>query len=158
MKKLFLILISAWILCCIPMAEATTLYATHSDGELNIRREPNLHTYKVGYLEPGDAVEYRGQCGEWISVKLGIEEGGGWVHADYLSSDPQAAGLYMNCSNGRLRKRAVPGGRLIGWLQKDAAVQVYGILPDESGTLWARTADGYVQLQWLQRLEDGYEH
>lgn len=153
MKKTILILIAAWMICCFSAAEAVTLYAIHSEGELNIRKEPNLHADRVGYLSPGDTAEYRSQCGEWIYVELGIEEGGGWVHGNYLSSDPQAAGLYRNCSNGRLRKREVPGGKTIGWLQMDASVQVYGILPDDDGTLWARISDGYVQLQWLRKIE-----
>ena len=126
-----------------------TLYAAHKEGDLNIRDKP--YGERVGYLLPGDSVEYVEQEGDWVRVKINIDSGGGWVKADYLTIDPAAAGLYTNISGGRVRLREMPGGRATGWLGTGKTVEVLAVLPDENGELWGRTEKGYVALKYFEK-------
>ena len=130
-------------------ADALTLYAAHKEGDLNIRQSPNGK--RVGYLSPGDRGEYIRQDGEWVLLALGIEDGKGWVNAQYLTVDPAAAGRYVNASGGRVRIRKTPGGKAAGWLGIGKTVEVLSVLPDENGELWGRTKKGYIALKYLER-------
>lgn len=129
-------------------AEGLVLYAAHKSGELNIRDGPDGH--RIGYLEPGDAVEYLRQKGDWIQVKVGVEAGLGWVKAAYLTMDLGAAGTYRNTSGGRVRIRKSPGGKAVKWLDANATVEVLSVMPDHDDNLWGRTKSGYVQLCYLE--------
>lgn len=128
-------------------AEGVILYAAHSEGELNVRESP--YGERVGYLLPGDRVEFVEQAGGWVFVKVGIESGGGWVKATYLTVDLTAAGIYRNDSGGRVRIRQEPNGETSGWLAVGKEIKVHSVLPDESGELWGRTSKGYIKLDYL---------
>jgi hypothetical protein len=134
-------------------AEGVTLYAAHSEGTLNIRETPDGH--RVGYLLPGDAVEYGGrQKDGWIYIKIGIEAGGGWVKAEFLTIDPEGAGMYCNTSGGRVRIRKEPGGDSAGWLAADGEIFIKSVLPDEAGELWGCSDKGYIRMQYLEKMVD----
>ena len=149
LKKRFLICTALLVLTQAAKAEALTLYAAHKEGDLNIRSSP--HGSRIGYLLPGDSAEFVKQDGEWIYVAVGIEAGGGWVNAQYLTADPDAAGSYLNNSGGRLRVRKTPGGNAVGWLEKGKTVEVLSVLPDQNGGQWGRTKNGYVAMKYLDR-------
>lgn len=143
-----ILLVMIWLILAFDAsAEGLTLYAAHKEGELNIRESP--YGERVGYLFPGDAVEYIEQKGEWVRVRVNIESGGGWVKADFLTVDAQASGMYRNASEGRVRIRKSPGGATECWLKAGGKIEVLSILPDEAGQLWGRTEKGYVQMKWL---------
>lgn len=134
-------------------AEGTMLYAAHTEGSLNIRHKPDGH--RVGYLLPGDAVEYGGQHKNgWIYVKIGIEDGGGWVKAEYLTVDPAGAGVYRNASGGRVRIRKAPGGDSAGWIASGEDIYILSILPDDAGVLWGCSDRGYIKMQYLEKMVD----
>lgn len=130
-------------------ADALTLYAAHKEGDLNIREKPNGE--RIGYLLPGDSGEFVKQDGEWVFLAVGIEAGGGWVNAKYLTIDPGASGQYANTSGGRVRIRKTPGGKPAGWLETGKTVEVLSVLPDENGELWGRTQKGYISLKYLEK-------
>lgn len=146
---LFLLFVAAVIICYLHSASADglTVYAAHEEGALNIRETP--YGERVGYLLPGDEAEFVKQADGWVFVKVGIESGGGWVKADYLTIAPESAGMYQNASEGRVRIRKSPGGTTEGWLKAGGKIEVLSILPDEAGQLWGRTEKGYVQMKWL---------
>lgn len=149
----FICLIAALMVGFTAHAEGMTLYAAHTEGTLNIRETPDGH--RVGYLLPGDAVEYGGsQKGGWIYIKIGIETGGGWVKAEYLTIDPEGAGMYQNVSGGRVRIRKEPGGNTAGWLAGGEDINILSILPDEAGVLWGYSNSGYVQMKYLEKMVD----
>lgn len=137
------------ILACEAGAEGVTLYAAHSEGELNVRESP--YGERVGYLLPGDQVEFVEQANGWVYVKVGIESGGGWVKAAYLTVDLTAAGIYRNESGGRVRIRQEPNGETSGWLAAGKSAHVLSVLPDEFGQLWGRTNKGYIKLECLTK-------
>lgn len=148
-----ILLVMIWLILAFDAsAEGLTLYAAHEEGTLNIRESP--YGERVGYLLPGDEAEFVKQADGWVFVKLGIESGGGWVKADYLTIDPEGAGQYLNASGGRVRIRKAPGGDTAGWLADGAKTNVLSILPDEGGELWGRTEKGYIQMKWLERVND----
>lgn len=130
-------------------AEGVILYAAHTEGELNVRESP--YGERVGYLLPGDRVEFVEQANEWVFVKVGIESGGGWVKAAYLTVDLTAAGIYRNDSGGRVRIRQEPNGETSGWLAAGKSTHVLSVLPDEFGKLWGRTNKGYIKLDCLTK-------
>lgn len=132
-------------------AEALTLYAAHKEDELNVRQSPNGS--RVGYLLPGDSGEYIRQDGEWVLLALGIEDGKGWVNAQYLTVDPAAAGQYTNASGGRVRIRKTPAGKASGWLESGKTVDVTAVLPDANGDLWGKTKKGYIAMKYLERRQ-----
>lgn len=149
MKKRAILTLCVLLLAHIATADALTLYAAHTDGELNVRQSPNGS--RVGYLLPGDSGEYIRQDGEWVLLTLGIEAGRGWVNAQYLTIDPSAAGEYVNTSGGRVRIRKTPAGKAAGWLETGKTVAVTAVLPDENGELWGRAEKGYIAMKYLER-------
>lgn len=149
MKKRAICALCVLLLAQAATADALTLYAAHKKDELNVRQSPNGK--RVGYLLPGDSGEYIQQDGEWVLLALGIEDGKGWVKAQYLTIDPAAAGQYVNASGGRVRIRKTPGGKPAGWIETGKTVEIFSVLPDEIGDLWGRTEKGYVAMKYLER-------
>lgn len=140
------------MLCNAALAEGTRLYAIHTEGDLNIREAPEGS--RVGYLLPGDEVTLSGFRGEWIRVKCGIDAGGGYVHARYISSFPEAAGTYCNESNGSVNVRKAPGGRVVDRIRKGETAEVYSVFPDKNGELWGFIGTGYVSMEWLTKVHE----
>ena len=150
MRKYLICALCAMLLFVqVATAEAMTLYAAHEEGDLNIRDKP--YGDRIGYLLPGDSGEFVRQEGEWVFLALGIEAGGGWVSAKYLTADPEAAGQYVNASGGRVRIRETPGGKAAGWIKAGRTVEVLAVLPDENGDMWGRTKTGYIAMKYLER-------
>lgn len=145
--RMSLCMLLCLMVCSAAMAEETMVFAVHTEGDLNIRECPDGS--RVGYMLPGDEAMLAGFCGEWIRVKCGIEAGGGYVHARYISFCPEAAGLYRNESGGSVNVRAEPGGKCLDRIRNGETVAVYSVFPDEKGALWGFTGNGYVSMQWL---------
>lgn len=133
----------------------TTLYACHSEGELKIRETP--WGDKVGYLYPGDSVEFVEEKSGWTLIRCGIDAGGGWVKSEYLTTDTGGAGEYRNNGNGRVHIRKTPKitkKNHLKWLEVGGVVTVTRWLIDEEGNEWGFTGDGYVLKDCVSKVTE----
>ncbi len=128
----------------------TQLYVTVADGSwLNGRLKPDAHSRVEARFQAGDTVDVYAVSGSWAKV-AGGECGFVWCSLDYLSSTPPG-GTPEICtvvSDGRVRVRKTPDGKLVRWLSDGDTVTVRCRVNG-----WAYVGDGYVDEQYLEVKE-----
>ena len=61
-----------------------TRYATVSVDRLNVRKEPNIESSRLGYIDRGERVEILENLGDWLKVQY-TERSTGYVAAEYVT-------------------------------------------------------------------------
>lgn len=150
-----LIVFIAIAVMTVPGLAEAVMYAAHTSGELNVRDAAGYDGQKIGYLMPGDAVGFVEHKHGWTLVTCGVEAGKGWVKTEYLTTDLDGAGEYVNTSGGRVRLRDAPDGKGIGWVKAGATVSVSGWVVDSDGREWGCTKSGYVARECFEGAVDG---
>lgn len=145
MKRYIAIIAAVWLMLALAWAAdaATQATVTVSHGDLNGRRDPDIHSPKVAWYQDGEVIAIYDIDGQW-ALTDGSEAGTCWVCIDYLVTED--AGTYIVTANGRLRVRSTPDGDTVGWLRPMQAVEVLSIFGD-----WARTEAGWVMAEYLER-------
>lgn len=140
--------IALWVLWP-PPAMAEALYALTVDDYANVRDRPSKQAVDVGDLYAGDIVQGLDYSQGWVLVAADVEAGQGWVRADLLTLDGMPTGQYRNTSGGRVRVRAEPDGKPVGWLKAGGTADVQRWV-DNDGAAWAYVGTGYVSGEWLE--------
>jgi uncharacterized protein YgiM (DUF1202 family) len=147
-----------WLLCLLyslpAHADTDTAYVLVEAGSvLNVRTHPSLGADVVFRMERGETLNVDQLDGNgWAEVSRAGDFG--YCRIAYLSENPPADPQPYTATVGKLRVRTLPGGETVRKLHKGEAVAVLGWLHDADGTLWARTADGYVMGAYLAPVED----
>lgn len=104
---------NAWIMC-------------KPGGEVNIRPRATTHGQPIGRFAFGDGFVASRAYKDWVySGSLGIEEGEGWVSADYVVYD---------------RPEEIPGGRVYT-VRASGRVAIWKGLSCSSRACWVRPGD-----------------
>lgn len=120
---------------------------------LNVRKQPEKSASAWGTLRGGEDVYVTAIDGAWATVDYGKETG--YVQLRYVEITANTACTVT--SNGRVRLRERPGGKLCGFLQDGQTVMALAWQFDDENALWARTATGYVMAEYLDVAEDNEE-
>ncbi len=144
------VLLAVVALCVVvPPALADAQYTVTVSDYCNVREEPRKDAVDAGDLFAGDTVTGTAYQSGWVQVIASVEAGTGWVRADLLTLADYPVGRYTNTSGGRVRVRAEPDGKAIGWLAAGHTVDVERWV-DVDGVAWAYTTQGYVDGNWLE--------
>ena len=153
MKRWIVLITSVWLMLGLawaadaqelqPIGQATV---TVNRGDLNGRKSPDLRSAKVAWFQDGAVINIYELDGEWAMTEGG-EYGTCWANINYLITED--AGTYAVTANGRLRVRSTPDGDTVGWLKPGQTVEVLSIFG-----AWARTENGWVMAEYLERGEE----
>ncbi|MEA4927856.1 MAG: SH3 domain-containing protein [Candidatus Limiplasma sp.] len=144
---LLLCAVALWVL--VPPALADAQYTVTVSDYCNVREEPRKDSPDAGDLYAGDTVTGIGYQDGWVLVEAAVEAGTGWVRADLLTLVDYPIGKYTNTSGGRVRMRAEPDGKAVGWLKAGGTVDVIR-WTDVDGVAWAYTDKGYIKSDYLE--------
>lgn len=122
---------------------------------LNVRKQPKKDASAWGTYRGGDDIYVTALDGAWAAVDYENETG--YVQLRYLEITANVACAIV--SNGRVRVRDQPGGKVSGFYQNGEFVMVLAWRFDSEGTLWARISNGFVMADFLEptEAEEGQE-
>lgn len=136
------------LMCCVVAsigASAETMYVDVKAGtHLNGRERPKKGTDILCYFERGDAVNVIDVKNGWAKLDEGGEASNCWVSLDYLTADLSGRVEMTVGSNGRVRVRDDPNGKVVGYVNDGDVVSVAVIFEG-----WARTDKGWISSDYL---------
>lgn len=116
---------------------------------LNVRKQPKKDASTWGTFRGGDDVYVTALDGAWATVDYENETG--YVLLCYLEITANVACSVV--SNGRVRIREQPDGKIISFYQNGELVMILAWRFDSDGKLWARTSAGFVMADFLELVE-----
>ncbi len=65
-----------------------TLYAVVAVDRLNVRKEPDIESKRIGYIDRGERAQIVEDCGDWLKVQY-AGNGQGYVSAQYVTEEEE---------------------------------------------------------------------
>lgn len=126
------------------------------ESYINLRTEPNKHSYAAGWAGCGDIVCPTGKTrGKWSQIYSGVD---GyeylWVITNYIVPDqPERVTGYVVTTADRVYIRKTPGGDPNGRVKKGTRIRAYA-----ASNEWICTNHGYISTEFVTfEKEDGNE-
>lgn len=145
--RAWLIVVALVLMQGIALADAQ--YTVTVSDYCNVREQPGKDSADLGDLHAGETVAGIGYQAGWVQVSVALEVTSGWVREDMLTLVDCLVGKYTNTSDGRVRVRAEPDGKAVGWLKAGGTVDVIRWV-DVDGVAWAVTKRGYIDGKYLE--------
>ena len=121
---------------------------------LNVRKQPKRDASAWGTQRGGMQLYVAELDGDWATVDYDGETG--YVLVAYLEINADVDCAIV--SDGRVRIREKPGGKISGFLHNGDTAQVKAWRYDSDGALWARLSSGFIMASYLELIaEDGEE-
>lgn len=126
---------------------------------------PDTQLLNIRTQAKKDASTYGQACGGEDLYVSSID--GDWATVDYDSHNAFVLLRYLEitadvdclvCSDGRVRVREKPSGKVTGFLHDGDMVLVKAWRYDSTGALWARLSTGYVMASFLELIESTEEN
>lgn len=140
--------VALWVIA--PPAMADALYTVTVDDYVYVREQPTKASSELGTINGGEQVTGTGYQDGWVQVAVAMELTEGWIRADLLTLTDYPVGRYTNTSGGRVRVRAEPDGKAVGWLKAGGTVDVIRWV-DVDGVVWAVTERGYIDGRYIEQ-------
>ena len=153
MKKVVAFILMVIMLFSTAYAETYYCFA----DEVNLRRTPSTEYSRLGYLVFGDEIDIDYIKGDWAySSTYMTEELGCWVSLSWLSLyEPERVDNeeYVVIDR-RVNVRKTPNGKQIKRVGRGHVMVVDLFIADSEGVWWARTNEGWIMYDFLEKKED----
>lgn len=120
---------------------------------LNVRKQAKKDASTWGTQRGGAQLYVTDLDGAWATVDYDGETGYVLVSFLEITADVDCAVV----SDGRVRIREKPGGKVVSFLHDGDTVHVKAWRYDSDGALWARLSSGYVLASYLELKETNEE-